>query len=573
MQAQPFVISYARYSSMAQREGTSLERQAEYAQRWADEHGMTLDRTLRDQGVSAFKGRHAQKGELGGFLRDVEAGKVPRGSVLVVESLDRLSREKALKAMGQFAQIIDKGITIVTAKDRMVYNERTIRENSGNLFMSLGVMIRSNEESETKATRGRDAIRLRCKAWLAGDRSHRNIRGGFPPAWLRRAGDGFELDPECAHATRVAVDLYLAGHGMIGVSKVLTERGLKLTPRGSHVAQVERLLRNPALIGQSVVEVREPERPVERYVLDGYYPPLLKLAEWHALQDAIAARAAPTYSNKGTIPHVLTGFGATVCGYCGSAITSQIYTRSKRDERGLIPLGHRRLRCSARMNAAIQCKVPGHSVAAEPMERAVMEFCSDLMNLRGLHGGEGDAAARAALDAAKEREAKLAEQLNKLTDLLLASEDSKLLPTFAKRALALEADKLAAQAAVDAAQRALARASRADLNGVEAKFRKLTKGVLAQEPDARRQARQLVIDTFDQIVLFSRGIRPSETPEGVTHLVLRARGGVERILQIDAAGAWDALSETYRPAGKPGGKSTSKSSSANSKGRRKAMPA
>ena len=52
-----------------------------------------------------------------------------------------------------------------------------------------------------------------------------------------------------------------------------------------------------------------------------------------------------------------------------------------------------------------------------------------------------------------------------------------------------------------------------------------------------------------------------------------ARGGVERILQIDAAGTWDALSETYRPAGKPSSKSTSKSRSASAKGRRKPIPA
>ena len=353
MKLQPFVISYARYSSTAQREGTSLERQAEYAQRWADAHGMTLNTTLRDQGISAFKGKHADKGELGGFLRDVEDGKVPRGSVLVVEGLDRLSREKALKAMGQFAAIIDKGITIVTAKDGMTYNEQTIRANPGNLFMSLGVMIRANEESETKADRGRSAIRLRAKAWIAGDRTLRTIKGGFPPAWLRRKGDTFELHPDHAHATRTAIDLYLAGAGMVGVAAALTERGLMLTPRGSHVAQVERLLRNQALIGEHVVEVREPDKPVERYVLEGYYPPLLKVAQWHELQDAIKARALPTFSTKGTIPHVLTGFGATVCGYCGCAVIGQVLTR--RPHRGsACPAGcaTRTGACAARTSAA-----------------------------------------------------------------------------------------------------------------------------------------------------------------------------------------------------------------------------
>jgi hypothetical protein len=513
---------------------------------------MELNKTLRDEGVSAFKGKHAAKGQLSGFLRDVEAGKVPRGSVLVVEALDRLSREAALVAMGQFALIIGKGITIVTAKDKMEYSEASIKQNQGNLFMSLGVMIRANEESARKSGFSRDSLHQRARAWVAGDRTHRV--GGFPlPSWIRKTAAGtYELDPEYAHATRTAVNLYMSGHGMVGVTKELIEQGLKLTPRGTFASQVERLVRSSSLIGELVIDVEasSEKQPAARYVLDGYYPALLKLSQWHALQDMLKSRALPAFSVKGTLPHVLTGFGATVCGYCGCAVVAQIYTTRKRDENGRIVESHRRIRCSQHTRPDVDCEAGGHSLQVAPLERAVMEFCSKLMNLRSLHGGDNDTSARSALEAAQEREAKITEKLNRLMGLIEDEDDKQAARTMNARMRALEAEKLVAEAAVEAAQRALARVSRSDLNGVEAKFRKLTKGVLAQEPDARRQARQLVIDTFDKLVLYSKGYRQGKTPEGIAHLALHGRSGVEIILQIDTKdGTWD-LSQTYTGPGK-----------------------
>ena len=92
----PRAYSYLRFSTTEQLKGDSLRRQTQAARAYADTHGLDLDEalTFRDLGVSAFKGKNVAEGALGAFLQAVDAGRVPPGSWLLVENLDRLSRDK-----------------------------------------------------------------------------------------------------------------------------------------------------------------------------------------------------------------------------------------------------------------------------------------------------------------------------------------------------------------------------------------------------------------------------------------------------------------------------------------------
>ena len=91
----PKAFSYLRFSTPEQMKGDSYRRQTEAAQAYATKHGLELDDslTLRDKGISAYQGRNATDGRLSAFLSAVETGRVRPGSYLLVESLDRLSRE------------------------------------------------------------------------------------------------------------------------------------------------------------------------------------------------------------------------------------------------------------------------------------------------------------------------------------------------------------------------------------------------------------------------------------------------------------------------------------------------
>jgi DNA invertase Pin-like site-specific DNA recombinase len=66
--------------------------------------------------VSAFSGAHRSNFDrhaLAAFLELVKAGRVPRGSYLIVESLDRLTREHIRPALTLLLNLIEAGVRVV----------------------------------------------------------------------------------------------------------------------------------------------------------------------------------------------------------------------------------------------------------------------------------------------------------------------------------------------------------------------------------------------------------------------------------------------------------------------------
>ena len=108
----PKAYSYIRFSTPAQAKGDSQRRQNEKAARYAQEHGLVLDTelNLKDLGVSGFSGANVKTGALGAFLKAIELGAVPRGSYLLIENMDRLTRADILAATALFSHIIAAGI-------------------------------------------------------------------------------------------------------------------------------------------------------------------------------------------------------------------------------------------------------------------------------------------------------------------------------------------------------------------------------------------------------------------------------------------------------------------------------
>jgi DNA invertase Pin-like site-specific DNA recombinase len=150
---QPRAYSYIRFSTPKQQWGDSRRRQLKKTRDYADKKGFDLDEslTLEDLGLSAYHGVHVEKGALGVFLEAVRDGKVPRGAFLIVENLDRLSRQKPRLAMRNFLDLIDAGITIITLTNEKEHSAKSVDDDPDSLASSLGEMIRAHRESERKA--------------------------------------------------------------------------------------------------------------------------------------------------------------------------------------------------------------------------------------------------------------------------------------------------------------------------------------------------------------------------------------------------------------------------------------
>ena len=536
------VYSYSRFSDPRQSAGSSTERQAVYAARWAAEHGLQLDTrlSLRDEGLSAYHQQHVKSGALGVFLRAVEDGRVPAGSVLIVEGLDRLSRAEPIQAQAQLAQIVNAGITVVTASDGKTYSRQHLKDNPMDLVYSLLVMIRAHEESDTKSKRVKASIRRLCEKWQDG--SYRGpIHQGRDPLWCVKTDAGWALQPERAAAVLRAVELYKDGLSGKRIAQVLDKEGLRLSASVKNQGpQIYRVLGMRQLAGHKPVEVDG-----EDFLLRDYYPALLSGADWQELQRI--KQEGGRRRIKGDLPHIITGIGLAFCGYCGRPMAGQHLATKPRLADGRIRDGYRRLLCASASAYGEGCPVPG-STSVAPVERALMSYCSDIINLQGLRGGDRTQEPRQRLQAAQAQAQELERQLDVLTAAMLQTAQEGTPLAFARKARQLEEDLAAVQREVQGAQRDLAAASHARIDGADRAWQELAAGVEAQDTVARLKARQLVADTFERITIWHHGVRPDPSASERDYHIdvqLIAKGGVSRMLRVDRKGGWAVLAEDF----------------------------
>lgn len=533
------VYSYLRFSDPRQSEGNSADRQTAYARQWAAERDMQLDQslTMRDEGLSAYHQRHVTAGAFGVFLAAVEAGKVPTGSVLIIEDLDRISRAEPLVAMGQMTLIVNAGITLVTANDRTEYSRELIKKEPHRLFVSLSKMIRANEESETKSIRVTSAIVRLCKDWVAGTYRGK-IRNGKDPQWLTETATGWELHPERAEALRMVVKLYLAGHSGQGISRRLGEVGASPLVGPINAGHFYKLIKNPNLLGTKRISVGG-----EDFELQNYYPAVISQDVWEELLAVGTSRGRR--GSRSTIPHVITGLGITYCGYCGKAMSGQHLFGKIKVRGDKLKDGYRRLLCGAHQYGSDPCPYPA-SRSVAPVERALMTYCSDIINVRALYGADRAAPLREQLTGLRQRQAEAKTQSERLLEVLLSTPAGTNAPDmFTRKARELEAETVAVQRSIAHVEAQINSLARNDVDGINTKWAALAQGVQELDYDARLQARQLVADTFSRIVVYATGMRPEEE-NGFTDVVLIAKGGVSRMLRIDKKGNWQISEDVER---------------------------
>src|SRR5437870_1300765 len=107
--------SYSRVSDPKQVKGDGLRRQDDFAARICAEEGWCLDDSLHfaDKGRSGYHGDNLKAtADLARFLDLVKSGRVTASSVLIVENIDRLSRQEVDVAYDLFRGILKAGVWI-----------------------------------------------------------------------------------------------------------------------------------------------------------------------------------------------------------------------------------------------------------------------------------------------------------------------------------------------------------------------------------------------------------------------------------------------------------------------------
>lgn len=300
--------SYVRFSKKDQASGDSLRRQLAASEAYCKRKGLQLDEGLRlhDLGISAFQGKNAAVGSLGTFLDAVRIGRVPKGSVLIIESLDRLSRSEMGDAYDLFRGLLKAGIDIATLTPEHEYTKANANDIIG-LLEPLFIMSRAHEESATKS------VRLRAMWQAKRDRMHEEAATTICPAWLRPKthGKGFEPIPEAVQAVLRIHKLAREGHGISGIVGQLKRDGIAPIARrstGWSGFYVGDLLRTRAVIGEYQPHViRNGKRVPQGDSIPHYYPAIMSEKDWYKTRSAVKRRSVQRGPQGKKVGNLFTG--------------------------------------------------------------------------------------------------------------------------------------------------------------------------------------------------------------------------------------------------------------------------
>lgn len=313
----PKAYSYIRFSSVRQERGDSVARQTKLSVEYAAKHGLDLDTELnmKDLGISAYDRSNLDKGALGQFLILVEAGSIPRGSYLLVESLDRLSRDKVMDALTIFLNILRAGIVIVTLADNQVYSYEKTNDNWSSLIMSIVIMSRANEESAIKSHRIRSSWDAKRKN-IANKRLTKRC-----PYWLRPTDDdkGFEFIPERVAIVRRIFKMSKEGVGGATIVKIFNTEGVPVfstKSNGWQTSYIEKVFNSVSVYGALQLKLQRDGEETELEEIPDYYPAIMSKEEWLLAAAARKSRRTRGGVSKGNqLSNLFSGL--LRCGYCG----------------------------------------------------------------------------------------------------------------------------------------------------------------------------------------------------------------------------------------------------------------
>lgn len=324
------VFSYERVSFSRQAtDGRGMERQAGDAEAWCVSRGVALDQelSLADAGASAFHGDHLQ-GALGRFLALAQAGELGDQPVLLVEAIDRLSRQEPLDGLQDvLLALVKAGVTLVSLEDGQTYSRETLRQDGTRLVM-LALKAQAAHEYSKRLSR-----RIKS-SW---DQAYAELEAGrlprgkvFLPPWCRREGDQIHLIPEKADIVRRIFEMALDdGHTVIAGQ--LNQEGVPtLSGRPSWTrSAVKSLLEDSRVTGavrinnQKTLSQRRRDRRGERADQERIFPDVLPMVispeTLARTQAAIAARSAPKVRRGRQTDFNLVAQGLIRCS-CGARV-------------------------------------------------------------------------------------------------------------------------------------------------------------------------------------------------------------------------------------------------------------
>ncbi len=327
------VYCYVRFSSKKQELGDSIERQQRLIEQYLEKNDAEIVEQFSDLGVSAFRGKNVKVGALSRFMERVQAGEIGLGDTLIVESLDRISRQKELNTLNILTNILNAGVVIYTLSDGRVYNAQN-EDHAQLLFQISFIISRAHDESLNKQKRS-------VSAWARkheGARTKKAVMTRKLPYWLKAVdADGetkIEVIEERAQEVRKAFEL--AKH-KLGAQAIASRLNNDAPQKRWTLIAVRHLLTSKSVYGslelfktKSLAGDLEKNQAYEE--VEGYYPPVITKSEFYSVQDSIQ-KNKETYATRGRTPKGFRNVfkGLIKCLFCESYLHQNFLKRKGKE--------------------------------------------------------------------------------------------------------------------------------------------------------------------------------------------------------------------------------------------------
>jgi len=317
-------FSYIRFSTPEQASGDSLRRQLGATADWCKRNGVTLDTKTRlhDLGVSAFTGIHrdnADKYALASFLELVRNGKIAADSFLIVENLDRLTREHVRAAVMLFLSILEHKINLVTTNPEKVYRHDS--KEMIDIIIAVVELSRGHGESLRKS----EVVGAAWKEKKSDAIKEKKALSAMCPHWLRVVGGKYVEIPVRVKLVRRIFRETRNGLGIGSLCRKLNLEGVKPfrehrrasdkdKPHQWQKSSLARLLSNRAVMGEYQPHVGSKKRRPVGDPVPNFYPVIITESDYFAAESARQSRKGVTVKERGAGRNLFTGLVKTAGG-------------------------------------------------------------------------------------------------------------------------------------------------------------------------------------------------------------------------------------------------------------------
>lgn len=316
---------YYRVSSEKQTEKSGIERQEHNLREYVERNKLCNDMDdpmpveIHDSGVSGWKGLNMSEGNLGRWMKEVRAG-MWDSSLLILESIDRFSRENPFTVLGYINELVAHKITIHDTSLNMQIN----LGNSALLPMVTMSAQRAYEESKIKSDRIRDGWkRKRTNAFNNG-----TIVTNKSPKWISIEDNRYVLNGG-ERIVKEVYRLYQSGIGTTTIARILNEKGdewyftNKWRSESIHKLLKNRRVTGVIYISEIIRDYNSTENPVDqkRYEMM-VYPQVISEDEFNIVQKLLVSRrnVGRTTSKNNQLSKSNIFNSIVRCGLCGEAM-------------------------------------------------------------------------------------------------------------------------------------------------------------------------------------------------------------------------------------------------------------